>query len=239
MRDGPDHRRRRPVRPRPRCSTTVGALLDGEPIAAKPCQTDPIRLPAGQQELVISPGPAFVVDGVQLAGPLAGDIAQCATPTPVRTEAGPADRREVDVPASDAARVLVVPESINPGWTAHTADGAALTPVTVNGWQQGWVVPAGAVGAHHARVRLEHAVPHRAVRRPRAAAGARPSGVLRVAGRNRTPEPAEPWQPRPSAAGVTVAGIRLRRLRTGRGGGRRRGALGCARCGPGLRCPSE
>jgi arabinofuranan 3-O-arabinosyltransferase len=42
--------------------------------------------------------------------------------------------------------VLVVPESINPGWTARLADGTVLTPVTVNGWQQGWVVPVGSSG---------------------------------------------------------------------------------------------
>lgn len=58
-----------------------------------------------------------------------------------------ADRREVILPGSAVARVIVVPESINPGWTAHTADGVALTPVRINGWQQGWVVPAGAGGA--------------------------------------------------------------------------------------------
>jgi len=40
----------------------------------------------------------------------------------------------------------VVPESVNPGWVAHTPDDATLTPVIVNGWQQGWVVPAGAQG---------------------------------------------------------------------------------------------
>ena len=60
-------------------STTVGALLDGEPIAAKPCQAGPIQLPAGQQEMVISPGPAFVVDGVQLARPLAAELRGAAT----------------------------------------------------------------------------------------------------------------------------------------------------------------
>jgi len=42
--------------------------------------------------------------------------------------------------------VLVVPESINPGWTARMADNSVLAPVTVNGWQQGWVLPAGASG---------------------------------------------------------------------------------------------
>jgi arabinofuranan 3-O-arabinosyltransferase len=38
--------------------------------------------------------------------------------------------------------VLVIPESINPGWVARTSSGIRLTPVAVNGWQQGWVVPA-------------------------------------------------------------------------------------------------
>ena len=45
-------------------ATTVGALLDGEPVTAKPCRSEPITLPAGQQELLVSPGAAFVVDGV-------------------------------------------------------------------------------------------------------------------------------------------------------------------------------
>jgi arabinofuranan 3-O-arabinosyltransferase len=40
----------------------------------------------------------------------------------------------------------VVPESINPGWTARTSAGAALSPVTVNGWQQGWILPPGTAG---------------------------------------------------------------------------------------------
>jgi arabinofuranan 3-O-arabinosyltransferase len=42
--------------------------------------------------------------------------------------------------------VLVVPESINPGWTARAADGSRLAPLTVNGWQQGWVLPPGTAG---------------------------------------------------------------------------------------------
>jgi arabinofuranan 3-O-arabinosyltransferase len=125
--------------------TTVGALLDGGPIAATPCRPAPIALPQGQQELLISPGAAFVVDGVQLAGPLGRDLATAAT-TPVQTGAWSSDHREVTVPPSQASRVLVVPESINPGWIARTADGAQLSPVTVNGWQQGWVVPAGTSG---------------------------------------------------------------------------------------------
>ena len=126
-------------------STTVGAVLDGQPVPARPCRSDPITLPAGEQELLISPGAAFVVDGVQLASPLAGQLRTAAT-VPAPAGDWSADHRELDVAPSTSSRVLVVPESINPGWTARVADGSKLAPVTVNGWQQGWVLPPGAAG---------------------------------------------------------------------------------------------
>jgi arabinofuranan 3-O-arabinosyltransferase len=126
-------------------ATTVGAVLDGEPVPARPCRSEPITLPAGEQELLISPGAAFVVDGVQLAGPLASQLHTAAT-VPASTGDWSADHRELDVPPSASSRVLVVPESINPGWIARAADGSRLAPVTVNGWQQGWMLPPGTVG---------------------------------------------------------------------------------------------
>ncbi len=126
-------------------STTVGALLDGDPVAAHPCQSGPIQLPAGQQELLISPGAAFTADGVQLDGPLAKQIHSAAT-IPAQIDSWSADQRKMRVAPSEASRVLVVPESVNPGWVAHRVDGTPLTPVTVNGWQQGWVLPPGTEG---------------------------------------------------------------------------------------------
>ncbi|CAA0124896.1 Alpha-(1-_3)-arabinofuranosyltransferase [Mycolicibacterium vanbaalenii] len=125
-------------------STTVGALLDNEPVPARPC-SGPITLPAGQQELLISPGPTFIVDGVQLAGPLAGQLGSATTDS-VDSSRWTSDHRDVEVPASDTTRVLVVPESVNPGWSARNSAGEHLTAVTVNGWQQGWVLPAGTEG---------------------------------------------------------------------------------------------
>lgn len=126
-------------------TTTVGELLDNRPIAAQPCRSEPISLPAGQQELLISPGPAFIVDGVQLATPRAGQLRPAAT-VAAQTGAWSNDHREIDVAPAAEQRVLVVPESVNPGWAAQTADGTPLSAVTVNGWQQGWVLPAGASG---------------------------------------------------------------------------------------------
>lgn len=125
--------------------TTVSALLDGEPLAAKACDPAPIALPAGQQELLVSPGSGFIVDGVALAGPQAPEI-PTATTTPAQVSSWGPDRRVITVSRAPIARVLVVPESVNPGWVAHAPDGVTLTPVVVNGWQQGWVVPAGEQG---------------------------------------------------------------------------------------------
>jgi arabinofuranan 3-O-arabinosyltransferase len=128
--------------------TTVGALLDGQPIPAQACDRNPIALPAGQEELLISPGAAFVVDGAQLLTPDVAELPPASTPppTPAATGAWGPSRREVQAPASATSRVLVIPESINPGWVARTSTGVRLTPVAVNGWQQGFVLPAGSSG---------------------------------------------------------------------------------------------
>ncbi len=126
-------------------TTTVGALLDGIPLAAHPCEPDPITLPSGQQELLVSPGAGFIVDGVQLSGPAADEVRQAATTGVVAGEWTP-DRRALTIPGTETQRVLVVPESRNPGWQARLADGTVLTPVSINGWQQGWVIPAGTSG---------------------------------------------------------------------------------------------
>ncbi len=186
--------------------TTVGALLDGDPIPARPCLPAPIALPAGQQELLVSPGAAFVVDGVQLVGPLGRQLPSAAT-SPVQVTTWSSDRRDVDVPASQASRILVVPESINTGWTARTADGAQLAPVTVNGWQQGWVVPPGTSGA------IALSFGSNAVYRAGIVGGLALLPILAllalVPARRPPPpaEPARPWHPGPIATGSAVLAV--------------------------------
>jgi arabinofuranan 3-O-arabinosyltransferase len=192
--------------------TTVGALLDGAPVAAQPCDRQPIALPTGQQELLVSPGPQFVVDGAQLSGPLAAE-SLTATAAPVATGAWGPGRREVRVPAATSSRVLVVPESINPGWVAHTSTGTRLTPVAVNGWQQGWVVPAGTSGT----ITLTFAP--NSLYRAGLAGGLALLPLLAAMAwwpqrrRPRDDPPARPWAPGASAApavltaGAVIAGV--------------------------------
>lgn len=54
------------------------------------------------------------------------------------------DRREVTV-GSGAAMYLTTYENYNDGWKA-TLGGRELAPVRLDGWQQGWRIPAGAGG---------------------------------------------------------------------------------------------
>ena len=166
----------------------------------------PIALPAGQQELVVSPGSAFVVDGVQLAGPLATQL-RTATSVPAQTGAWRADHRDVTVQPAEASRVLVVPESINPGWIASTGDGSVLNPVTVNGWQQGWVVPAGISGPITLRFSSN------TLYRAGLIGGLALLPLLVLLAllpvrRQRPPDDAaRPWRPGPAVAGVAVFSV--------------------------------
>ena len=136
-------------------TATAEQLRSGEPLKATICEgpfpvpnetLNPIPLPEGRQDIVVDPGAAFVVDGVRLRTmPVPATSPTSSAPQAAETTAWDADHREITVGDSDEDRLIVVPESNNSGWRA-TSGGQDLKPVTVNGWQQGWIVPAGISG---------------------------------------------------------------------------------------------
>ncbi len=132
-------------------TATVDELRSGAPVSATVCangEPDPepaaVPLPAGSPSVLVSPGPAFSVDRLQLDTTVGTPAAQRAEPLAATTWTP--SRRELTVSTADEVRLLVNPESQNPGWIATTSDGTELTPVVVDGWQQGWVLPAGTHG---------------------------------------------------------------------------------------------
>lgn len=157
-----------------------------------------VDLPAGGHRLVTTPSAGFVVQDATLSpdGPAVG--------APRHREAsllewGSTDRR-VRVAAGDDA-LLVVPENANAGWTA-TLDGRALTPTRVDGWQQAWVLPAGAGG----EVRLLFA-PDRAYREGLAVGALTALAVLVLAcwpARRRGDGPTTPPEGAPWAIGLLL-----------------------------------
>lgn len=114
-------------------TATADELRSGAPIPATVCPADDsaatddtatdFDLPTGKVDVAVAPTDLFSVDTLRL---------DRTTPLTTDTAAG--------------TQVLVLPLSTNVGWEAKTADGVALKPVVIDGWQQAWLLPPGTKG---------------------------------------------------------------------------------------------
>jgi arabinofuranan 3-O-arabinosyltransferase len=114
------------------------------PVPFTPCQPVRVGIGAGT-EVVVPATDTFTPTSLTLT---ARTLPPTAAEQAVSTPRWSADRRRVRVPARSAPTLLQVHENTNAGWVA-TLRGVRLQPVVVDGWQQGWVVPAGAAGVVH------------------------------------------------------------------------------------------
>ncbi|GAA1543061.1 alpha-(1-_3)-arabinofuranosyltransferase [Nocardioides humi] len=195
-----------------RVTGTMADLVNGTPLAFEGCDPEEddaagtVRLPAGEHDLGVRPTPEFDVADVALVP--ATDAATDAATAQVRdrdvaVEHWDSGRRTVRVGGGPDA-VLWLPENANAGWIAEL-DGRRLEPIRVDGWQQGWLLPAGDAGT----VRLRYA-PERtygvvlplglAVSGGVLLAGAACLVLLLVRRRSRTP-----WRPWPEPPGAGPA----------------------------------
>jgi arabinofuranan 3-O-arabinosyltransferase len=125
-------------------TAVLGSRRDLElvrPILLSACDSASLRLPAGEHRLVGGTRGALRVESLQL-GQATVSTADALRPVEVRTWDG--EHRVVTVGAG-AESYLVVHENLNKGWQAELA-GTRLQAVRIDGWQQAWVVPAGAGG---------------------------------------------------------------------------------------------
>jgi arabinofuranan 3-O-arabinosyltransferase len=124
-------------------AATVGQIMRMEPVTVRVCGRDPgVTLGSGIHRLVATPSRTFAADSVVLVRPATnGPVSPGATPS-VQPEVWQPAERSVTVGPRTEATLLTVHENVNDGWEA-TADGHRLRPVTVDGWQQGYVLPPG------------------------------------------------------------------------------------------------
>jgi arabinofuranan 3-O-arabinosyltransferase len=125
-----------------RLAGTLSDVLTGAPLRVVACG-NAVRLPAGTDDLRLRNVAGFAATSLALVPSIRRGTREHPAGT-LKVEAWNATRRTVHVKASSKS-VLVVPQSFNDGWVA-SLDGGRLAPTVVDGWKQGWRVPAGTNG---------------------------------------------------------------------------------------------
>jgi arabinofuranan 3-O-arabinosyltransferase len=133
-------------------TATRQQLLTGASFAAVPCPDDTgvLALASGVQHLRVSAAGTLTPLTVTLQRPGSQTSPPASAGTASVTD-WHATRRRVEVSTTEPA-VLAISENANAGWQA-TVNGTKLVTVTLDGWKQGWMLPAGVTGT----VRLDYA----------------------------------------------------------------------------------
>ena len=105
----------------------------------------PADIPGGVQRVIATGGDRWTVRAFTI-GSTAALPSGWGPTSPVALDVTDAATRNVQVPAAPDERLLVVRENASSGWIAML-DGQQLASVRVDGWAQGWVVPAGTGGS--------------------------------------------------------------------------------------------
>jgi arabinofuranan 3-O-arabinosyltransferase len=131
-------------------SGTVRDLLRLTPLPLHVCTgRGTLALPAGRHRLS-SPGTGLPLAVTDLS---LTDVTAAPATTPPGADVAPRSLRISSWGTENRTAAIVpgglayleVHQAVNPGWTA-TLNGVRLAPVTLDGWQQAYVVPAGAGG---------------------------------------------------------------------------------------------
>ena len=124
-------------------SGTLGELSGGLPVSVRLCAPgSSVTVGAGKHRLYVAPG-LFTTTDVALRS-AAAPPASTAPARSLRVLSWQPDSRSARIGPGQATYVEVH-QNANPGWEA-TLNGHRLASATLDGWQQGFIVPAGAGG---------------------------------------------------------------------------------------------
>ncbi|MGN6693392.1 MAG: alpha-(1-_3)-arabinofuranosyltransferase domain-containing protein [Aquihabitans sp.] len=129
-----------------KATASVGALIDGTAVDWEAC--GPVDLDHGRHRVVATAG--SLLASTLVIEPVGG-VSPAPEARSMKVGEWGSSERSIAIGAGDAA-ILATTENANDGWEA-TLDGKVLTPIRVDGWRQGWRVPAGAAGTVELRYR--------------------------------------------------------------------------------------
>ncbi|WP_068398096.1 alpha-(1-_3)-arabinofuranosyltransferase domain-containing protein [Kribbia dieselivorans] len=131
-----------------RVDGTVQDVADGVPLRWRTCGEGTVRLPSASVSIEARNTAEFAPASLTFrrAGDAPTERDADGITRDVRVERPSATTLRAQVPTMSSQAVFVVAQNHSAGWQARTADGTSLTPIRVNGWQQGWVLPAGTHG---------------------------------------------------------------------------------------------
>jgi arabinofuranan 3-O-arabinosyltransferase len=124
-----------------RVTGTDADLLTGQPVSFTACV--PVQLRPGANRVIEPSSDSFSIQDVVVDASALPAVTQ-ARGTKVSIRTWTPSTRVIAVSAP-APSFLVVNENYNTGWQA-VLGGAQLRPVRVDGWKQGWLLPAGSAG---------------------------------------------------------------------------------------------
>jgi arabinofuranan 3-O-arabinosyltransferase len=124
-------------------SATRADLRRLNAVALRACGDATVELSAGSHRVSVASGNAF--RGISLGLQPVGWSTEPGTALRAEVRRWDAEHRVVQVGERPVVSLLAVPENTNTGWKA-TLGGVTLRPVVVDGWRQGWWVPAGRSG---------------------------------------------------------------------------------------------
>jgi arabinofuranan 3-O-arabinosyltransferase len=125
---------------RMRVRGSVDDVVTGRPLNAESCDGSPVTLELGSHRIELAATGSVRPQSVTLQP--VGQAWPASEPSPeVRTLRWGAARRTVDVAAAAGSSYLAVRENFSPAWRAQLG-GRTLEAVRIDGWQQGWLVPA-------------------------------------------------------------------------------------------------
>ena len=123
---------------------TLGDLINLAPMSIHSCAGAGLDLAAGLHVISFPSGSPFLITGLLAESAGAGPQPDAGDLRTARVLTWNPERRTLALDAGPATYIQVA-QNFTRGWVA-TLNGRSLTPVRLDGWEQGWIVPAGAAG---------------------------------------------------------------------------------------------